>query len=116
MLEVDFVNTPLADIINDIGNALNIDVFTATPLDQAGMATFKAKSISFDALLTTIFEGQTTQTSETSELLTSNNSNFNNQNQRASCKCKKLQRLQTLYLQERRHYLFLWNRKPVECS
>ena len=49
LLEVDFVNTPLADIINDIGNALNIDVFTATPLEHAGMATFKAKSISFDA-------------------------------------------------------------------
>lgn len=64
LLEVDFVNTPLADIINDIGNALNIDVFTATPLEHAGMATFKAKSISFDALLTTLFEGQSSQSSE----------------------------------------------------
>ena len=78
LLEVDFVNTSIADIINDIGNALNIDVFTATPLDQAGMATFKAKSISFDALLTKIFEGQTTQTSETSNPNNPNNSNFNN--------------------------------------
>jgi len=57
-LEVDFVNTPIADIINDIGNELNIDVFTATPLDEAGAATFKAKSISFDELLTKIFESQ----------------------------------------------------------
>jgi len=83
LLEVDFVNTSIADIINDIGNALNIDVFTATPLDQAGMATFKAKSISFDALLTKIFEGQTTQTSETSNPNNPNNSNFNNPNQRS---------------------------------
>ncbi|MBV7269083.1 type II secretion system protein GspD [Winogradskyella luteola] len=58
LLEVDFVNTPIADIINDIGNDLNIDVFTATPLDEAGTATFKAKSISFDDLLIKLFESQ----------------------------------------------------------
>ena len=58
LLEVDFVNTPIADIINDIGNELNIDIFTATPLDEAGVATFKAKNISFDALLTKLFESQ----------------------------------------------------------
>jgi len=88
LLEVDFVNTSIADIINDIGNALNIDVFTATPLEQAGMATFKAKSISFDALLTKIFEGQTTQTSETSSSNNPNNSNFSNQNQGPSSNAK----------------------------
>lgn len=59
LLEVDFVNTPIADIINDIGSELQIDVFTATPLDEAGTATFKAKSISFDDLLTKVFETQT---------------------------------------------------------
>ena len=85
LLEVDFVNISIADIINDIGNALNIDAFTATPLDQAGMATFKAKSISFDSLLTKIFEGQSTQTSE---ITNSNNSNFNNSNQRSSSNAK----------------------------
>lgn len=58
LLEVDFVNTPIADIISEIGTALNIDVFTATPLDEAGTATFKAKSISFDELLIKIFESQ----------------------------------------------------------
>lgn len=58
VLEVDFVNTPIADIINDIGNELNIDIFTATPLGEAGAATFKAKSISFDELLIKIFESQ----------------------------------------------------------
>ncbi len=63
LLEVDFVNTPIADIINDIGNALQIDVFTATPLDEAGTASLKAKSISFDDLLTTIFESQNTKKS-----------------------------------------------------
>ncbi len=58
LLEVDFVNTPIADIINDIGNELNIDIFTATPLDEAGTATFKARSIKFDELLTKLFESQ----------------------------------------------------------
>ncbi|MAB49469.1 MAG: general secretion pathway protein GspD [Flavobacteriaceae bacterium] len=58
LLEVDFVNTPIADIINDIGNELNIDIFTATPLDEAGTATFKTRSIKFDELLTKLFESQ----------------------------------------------------------
>ncbi|WP_299363518.1 general secretion pathway protein GspD [Winogradskyella sp.] len=58
LLEVDFINTPIVDIINDIGNALNIDIFTATPLDEAGIATFKAKAIKFDDLLVKLFESQ----------------------------------------------------------
>ncbi|MDD7886020.1 type II secretion system protein GspD [Flavivirga sp. 57AJ16] len=56
LLEVDFNNTPIKDIINDIGSALHIDVFTATPLDKAGTTTFKAASISFDDLLVKMFE------------------------------------------------------------
>lgn len=59
LLEVDFMNTPVSDIITDIGNELKIDVFTATPLDNAGTASFRAKSISFDELLIKIFETQT---------------------------------------------------------
>jgi type IV pilus assembly protein PilQ len=60
LLEVDFENTPIADIINDIGNELNINMFTATPLDEAGTATFKTNNISFDELLIKIFEGSIT--------------------------------------------------------
>ena len=58
LLDVDFSNTPIADIIHDIGNELKIDVFTATPLDEAGIASLKAKSITFDYLLNKIFEPQ----------------------------------------------------------
>ena len=58
LLEVDFVNTPIADIVNDIGNELKINVFTATPLDDAGSATFKTKVITFDNLLDKLFESQ----------------------------------------------------------
>ncbi|WP_452596851.1 type II secretion system protein GspD [Pontimicrobium sp. MEBiC01747] len=60
LLEVDFTNTPIGDIINDIGNELKIDIFTATPLDKAGNASFKAKSIHFDDLLVKLFESQGT--------------------------------------------------------
>ncbi len=58
ILEVELVNTPISDLINDIGKELDIDIFTATPLEQAGTVTFKAKSINFDDLLTAIFEKQ----------------------------------------------------------
>ena len=78
LLEVDFVNTPISDIINDIGNELNINVFTATPLEEAGTATFKAKAVTFDELLTKIFETQTV--SESTQNINQNpNPNVNRQ-------------------------------------
>ena len=58
LLEVDFINSPITSIINDIGLELNLNIFTATPLDEAGNITFKTKSISFDELLIKIFESQ----------------------------------------------------------
>ncbi|HET8885639.1 MAG TPA: hypothetical protein VFM70_04710 [Salinimicrobium sp.] len=60
LLEVDFVNTPIADIVHDIGNELDIDIFTATPLDNAGTVTFNATAITFDELLRVLFESQST--------------------------------------------------------
>lgn len=57
-LEVDFANTPIGDIINDIGDELKIDVFTATPMDNIGTASLRAKSITFDDLLVKLFETQ----------------------------------------------------------
>ena len=65
LIEVDFQNAPIADIIGDIGTELNIDIFTASPLDEAGTATFKAKSIHFDDLLVKIFEVQSVSNSPT---------------------------------------------------
>lgn len=59
LLEVNFTNTPIVTIINDLGLELNLDIFTATPLDGAGNITFKTKSIAFDDLLIKIFESQT---------------------------------------------------------
>lgn len=65
LLEVDFQNTTIADIVNDIGDELKIDIFTATPLDNAGTASFRAKSITFDDLLIKLFETQNNNTQTT---------------------------------------------------
>lgn len=56
LLEVDFENISVASIIYDIGGELDIDMFIASPLENAGTATVKAKSITFDDLLVKIFE------------------------------------------------------------
>ncbi len=58
-LDVDIQNVQIADIIYDIGNALELDIFTATPLDNAGIASVKAGAINFDELLSKIFENST---------------------------------------------------------
>ena len=56
LIEVDFENTPIATVIFDIGNALDIDVFLSSPMDNIGIATVKSKSITFDHLLNKLFE------------------------------------------------------------
>ena len=72
VVEVDFENVPIRDIINDIGNDLKVNIFTAKPLDDAGNATFKTKYIAFDNLLDKLFES-----TESSQGITSNSQNFN---------------------------------------
>lgn len=77
LLEVDFKDVPIVDVVETLGTELEIDMFTASPLDNAGTTTFKAKSIYFDQLLTKIFEVQ-------AETASGNNpsvQNFNGQNQ-----------------------------------
>ena len=58
LLNVDFVNVPIANVINEIGIDLHLDVYVATPLEQAGNVTIKATEIHFDDLLTKMFENQ----------------------------------------------------------
>jgi len=58
IVEVDFENIPIREVINDIGNDLNLNMFTAKPMDEAGTATFKTKYIAFDDLLKKMFESQ----------------------------------------------------------
>ncbi|AWI25295.1 type II secretion system protein GspD [Flavobacterium pallidum] len=58
LLDVDFENTPISNIVYDIGNELNIDMFISNPLENAGVASVKAKNITFDELLDKIFESK----------------------------------------------------------
>lgn len=80
LLEVDFENTPIANIINDIGNELNIDMFISNPLENAGNATVKAKNITFDELLSKIFESKIGASSQSN----SSPQNSMNQNENSS--------------------------------
>jgi type IV pilus assembly protein PilQ len=83
LLEVDFVNTPIKDIVYEIGSEFGIGILTATPLEKAGIATFRTKSISFDELLIKVFESQNiTNTSVTA--VNTVNSNRNDTNQKNS--------------------------------
>lgn len=59
ILEVDFENTPIANIVYDLANELNLDVFISNPLEGAGNASVKSKRISFDELLDKLFESKT---------------------------------------------------------
>ena len=58
ILNVDFNATPIADLVGALAQDLRLDVYTATPLEEAGSVTFHAKHISFDDLLTHIFESR----------------------------------------------------------
>ena len=77
LLDVDFENTPVSNIVYDIGTELEIDLFISTPLENAGSATVKAKNITFDELLKKIFESnaqsQAKNTSSTSTFADGNN-------------------------------------------
>lgn len=57
-LNVDFKNKPIAAIINDLRYDLKLDIYTATPLEEAGNVTFNAQDIYFDDLLEHIFANQ----------------------------------------------------------
>ena len=59
LINVDFIQAPIVDIINAIGDSLAIDRFTATPLEETGFVDFRAKAITFDDMLIKIFEQQT---------------------------------------------------------
>lgn len=56
LLKVDFNETPIENIIYEVADKLGLDIFTATPLSQAGTISLKADKITFEELLTTIFE------------------------------------------------------------
>jgi type IV pilus assembly protein PilQ len=56
IVDVDFENVQIASIIKDIAHDLSINMFTSSPLIEAGNASVKATSITYDLLLTKILE------------------------------------------------------------
>lgn len=56
ILNVNFKNVPIENIINEIGYDFKLDIYTASPLENAGNVSFKAKDITFDDMLDKIFE------------------------------------------------------------
>lgn len=58
LLDVDFKNKSIASIIEDLRYDLHLDVYTATPLEQAGNVTFNAQNIYLDDLLEHMFASQ----------------------------------------------------------
>ncbi|SHK68852.1 type IV pilus assembly protein PilQ [Maribacter aquivivus] len=60
-IDVDFKNTPISSLINGLKQDLKLNIYTATPLIEAGNVTFNAKDITFDELLNHIFTGQITK-------------------------------------------------------
>lgn len=80
LLEVDFENTPITSIVNDIGAELEIDLFIASPMDAAGNATVKAKNITFDELLTKIFEANSSSSTNSNSSRNSGQSFDGNNN------------------------------------
>lgn len=78
LLKVNFKDTPIKDIINAISTELKLNVFTASPLDDAGQVTFFAKEITFDELIEKIFESNSNPTQQTQDNNQNNPSNYNN--------------------------------------
>lgn len=74
ILEVDFENVPIVNIIYDISNELNLDVFISNPLEGAGNATVKSKKITFDELLDKLFESKTNIGNTPTEQINQNSS------------------------------------------
>ena len=79
IVSVDLQNSSIADVIYGLTQDLNLDIFIASPLENAGTVTVKAERISFDELLTKMFEagGTSIATNPTSEpSVERQNSNF----------------------------------------
>lgn len=78
LLEVNFVNVKISEVVKTVGDSLGINVFLASPLEQAGMVSLKTNSISFDNLLVKMFEPQvkiTSNTQNTNSTTSSSNRN-----------------------------------------
>ncbi len=81
IVSVDLVNASVGELITNLSEDLKLDIFTASPLENAGTVTVKAKSISFDDLLIKIFEGNSNVSSATNNSSSDRTTNQNQQGQ-----------------------------------
>jgi type IV pilus assembly protein PilQ len=78
LLEVNFENAKISEVIKSIGDSLKLNIFLASPLEQAGLVTLKTNSITFDNLLIKMFEPQIQlKSTSTDNSATSSSSNRN---------------------------------------
>lgn len=82
-LKVNFNNAPVEDIVLTIAEDLDLGIFLASPLSNAGTANIKAKSISFEQLLEKIFESQQSTNVNMAVSNSSNTSSTRNNNNRS---------------------------------
>lgn len=59
VVSVDLRDTPVSEVVYTLAEDLKLDIFTASPLENAGKVTVKTETISFDDLLVKIFESNT---------------------------------------------------------
>ncbi|MGJ8734751.1 MAG: type II secretion system protein GspD [Cellulophaga sp.] len=78
LLNVSFENSQIATIIKELSLDLNLDIYTATPLEKAGTISFKAKNIHFDKLLEKMFENSAQGQESKSNTSTPNVTHKNN--------------------------------------
>lgn len=78
-LDVDFNSSSIATVLSALRQDLKLNIYTATPLEQAGNITFNAKDIGFDELLEHIFKGQVNLPA--SETITASNNSSRNPRQ-----------------------------------
>ncbi|ARV08199.1 general secretion pathway protein GspD [Winogradskyella sp. PC-19] len=89
LLNVNFENISIEEIVNQLGDTLAINRFTATPLKEAGNITFRAQNITFDELLNKMFETQTEVITSTNKTITSSNRTNTVQNNSSVSKRKR---------------------------
>ena len=108
------LNVPIANVINEIGIDLHLDVYVATPLEQAGNVTIKAKEIHFDDLLTKMFENQVNIPAQ-NELVGQTNTTRNRAPQNQNNIPAPRSATNFTYKKEGKPVLF-WHRRPIECT
>lgn len=80
LLDVDFKEVDLGTVILELSEALELEIFTAVPLENLGLISFRSKDIYFDNLLTLLFESKAkTGAVTTSQINQNNQGNQNRQ-------------------------------------